>query len=86
LASFGSEIEALLSAKRQFQLFCSERFHGLADILERRDTDMLLPIQTPGESTSRLSNEFAWLGTIYLYGRKHIMTGYRLQKSILKGP
>jgi hypothetical protein len=45
LASFGSEIEALLSAKRQFQLFCSERFHGLADILERRDTAMLLPIQ-----------------------------------------
>ena len=31
-------IEVSLSAKRQFQLFCSEHFHGLADIL---DTDQL---------------------------------------------
>ena len=30
-----------LSAKRQFQLFCSEHFHGLADILDRLDTDQL---------------------------------------------
>jgi hypothetical protein len=28
-------IEVPLSAKRQFQLFCSEHFHGLADILDR---------------------------------------------------
>ena len=29
------------TAKRQFQVFCSEHFHGLADILERLDTDQL---------------------------------------------
>ena len=34
-------IEVPLSAKRQFQLFCSEHFHGLADILDRLDTDQL---------------------------------------------
>jgi hypothetical protein len=34
-------IEVPLSAKRQFQLFCSEHFPGLADILERLDTDQL---------------------------------------------
>jgi len=27
-------IDVPLSAKRQFQLFCSEHFHGLADILD----------------------------------------------------
>ena len=34
-------IEVPLSAKRQFQLFCSEHFSGLADILDRLDTDQL---------------------------------------------
>ena len=34
-------IEVPLSARRQFQLFCSEHFHGLADILDRLDTDQL---------------------------------------------
>jgi hypothetical protein len=34
-------IEVPLSAKRQFQLFCSEHFRGLADILEPLDTDQL---------------------------------------------
>ena len=34
-------IEVPLSAKRQFQLFCSEHFHGLADIFDRLDTDQL---------------------------------------------
>jgi hypothetical protein len=34
-------IEEPLSAKRQFQLFCSEHFHGLADILDRLDIDQL---------------------------------------------
>jgi hypothetical protein len=34
-------IEVPLSAKRQFQLFCSEHFPGLADILDRLDTDQL---------------------------------------------
>src|SRR5258707_1627926 len=32
-------IEVPLSAKRQFQLFCSEHFHGLAAILDHIDTD-----------------------------------------------
>jgi hypothetical protein len=27
-------IDVPLSAKRQFQLFCSEHFHGLADIID----------------------------------------------------
>jgi hypothetical protein len=27
------QIDVPLSAKRQFQLFCSEHFHGLADVL-----------------------------------------------------
>ena len=30
-----------LSAKRQFQLFCSEHFPGFVDILDRLDTDQL---------------------------------------------
>jgi hypothetical protein len=34
-------IEVPLSAKRRFQLFCSEHFHGLAVILDRLDTDEL---------------------------------------------
>ena len=36
-------IEVPLSAKRQFQVFCSEHFHvhGLVDIFERLDTDQL---------------------------------------------
>src|SRR6266481_8801293 len=34
-------IEVPLSAKRQFQLFCSEHFPGLADILDHLDTDQL---------------------------------------------
>jgi hypothetical protein len=34
-------IEVPLSAKRQFQLFCSEHFRGLADVLDRLDTDPL---------------------------------------------
>jgi hypothetical protein len=34
-------IEVLLSAKRQFQLFCSEHFPGFIDILDRLDTDLL---------------------------------------------
>jgi hypothetical protein len=34
-------IEVPLSAKRQFQLFCSEHFPGLADILDCLDTDQL---------------------------------------------
>src|SRR6266436_1479194 len=34
-------IEVPLSAKRQFQIFCSEHFPGLADILDRLDTDQL---------------------------------------------
>ena len=34
-------IEVPLSAKRQFQLFCSEHFPGLADILDRLDTEQL---------------------------------------------
>jgi hypothetical protein len=34
-------IEVPLSAKRQFQLFCSEHFPGLADIFDRLDTDQL---------------------------------------------
>jgi hypothetical protein len=34
-------IEVPLSAKRQFQLFCLEHFPGLADILDRLDTDQL---------------------------------------------
>jgi hypothetical protein len=38
-------IEVPLSTKRQFQLFCSEHFHGLADILDRLDTDQLLTLQ-----------------------------------------
>ena len=34
-------IEVPLSAKRQFRLFCSEHFPGLADILDCLDTDQL---------------------------------------------
>ena len=34
-------IDVPLSAKRQFQLFCSEHFPGLVDILDRLDTDQL---------------------------------------------
>ena len=30
-----------LSAKQQFQIFCSEHFHGLVDILDCLDTDQL---------------------------------------------
>ena len=34
-------IDVLLSAKRQFQLFCSEHFPGLADILDCLAADQL---------------------------------------------
>jgi hypothetical protein len=34
-------IEVPLSAKRQFQLFCSEHFHGLADVLDGLAADQL---------------------------------------------
>src|SRR5258705_13408084 len=37
-------IEVPLSAKRQFQLFSSKHFPGLADILDRLDTDQLWAI------------------------------------------
>jgi hypothetical protein len=39
-------IEVPLSAKRQFQLFCSEHFPGLADILDRLDADQLWALLT----------------------------------------
>ena len=35
------QIDVPLSAKRQFQLFCSEHFPGLADILDRLAADQL---------------------------------------------
>ena len=34
-------IDVPLSAKRQFQLFCSEHFHGLADVLDGLAADQL---------------------------------------------
>src|SRR4029077_13233812 len=43
-------IEVPLSAKRQFQLFCSEHFQGLDDLLDHLDNDQLcallsMPVQ-----------------------------------------
>ena len=35
------QIDVPLSAKRQFQLFCSEHFHGLADVLDGLAADQL---------------------------------------------
>jgi hypothetical protein len=66
---------------------CTKRFDPSAARIRALQSRRALPLLLRVKSTSRASDEFRLGYKIYIIWTKHILkTGYRLQKSILKGP
>jgi hypothetical protein len=71
-------IDVPLSAKRQFQLFCSEHFHGLVDILDCLAADQLWALLSMGVQIAVSDQPHAQSAAVRFggLGRRYILVAF----------
>ncbi len=71
-------IDVPISAKRQFQLFCSEHFHGLADILDCIAADQLWALLSMGVQLANSDQLQAQSAAVRFggLGRRYILVAF----------
>src|SRR5260370_14105490 len=80
------QIDVPLSAKRQFQLFCSEHFPGLADILDCLAADQLWALLSMGVQLADSDQPHAQSAAVRFGGPRSPLRPRRIRRSPRRSP